>query len=825
MKSPIPLIIALLLISTSIFGVSYVAEELSSTSFDSNIFYVGGDGPGNYSRIQDAINDASDGDTVFVYNGIYVENLIVYKSINLIGENRNTTIIDGNKNDSVVQIDSDWVYIKGFSIQNSGSNLSNAGINICSNYNTVKYNNILNNRKGIQIQNSSNNITSNNISNNDYGIWPLTGSNSNIVINNTIRLNRWWGIYLEESEYNFFSDNDISNNGNGINLEESDSNYFSYNVISDNWYGMELYSSSNTTILGNIFLNDDLYVYDSYQNTVFNNTVDGKPLIYLEDESDIIIDDLTGQIILINCVNISIQNQEFSNMIHSIELWGSNYCLIFGNTIVNNHFGIVLIYSSYNTIVGNNISNNSYGIVLQSSGDNNTIFKNTIRNNGYGIALWEISNTTFISWNKFSKNGHGVQVYKSNNTFIENNTFSNDFFGVYLLFKSYNNIIFSNDFLNCGQGIWFHLVSDNKFFENTIIASDFYNIGIWLLNSNYNTISNNTITDCLLGIELLTSYRNTILDNIFFKGGISVYDSFDNTISSNLVNDKPLVYLEDKSDINVEDAGQVILVNCTNIHVQNQDLSNTFFGVELWESSYCYISNNTMSNNYHSFYITYSHNNSITGNNILNYYFLGVDCFSSNDNTFSDNVIRKDNEILERLIFSRKISIVFNNTFYKNNFQKIQLYNNPISNIVFDDLNLITINSNVFQEINEWNTSNGISFVSCCNNIISGNIIQKNHEGIIFQESNDNIIRNNTIKNNDRGIFFDKSFQNTILKNNFIKNKRHAFFIECKNSWRQNYWNRLRFFPKPIFGKINIWFMSVPWINIDWRPAKEPYDI
>ena len=49
-----------------------------------NILYVGGSGPGNYSKIQDAIDDASDGDTVFVFNGIYYENVwIDEKSINL----------------------------------------------------------------------------------------------------------------------------------------------------------------------------------------------------------------------------------------------------------------------------------------------------------------------------------------------------------------------------------------------------------------------------------------------------------------------------------------------------------------------------------------------------------------------------------------------------------------------------------------------------------------------------------------------------------------------------------------------------------------------
>jgi len=62
-----------------------------------NWLYVGGSGPGNYTTIQSAINAASPGDTVFVYDDSspYLETLVIPTSLSLIGENKQTTIIDG----------------------------------------------------------------------------------------------------------------------------------------------------------------------------------------------------------------------------------------------------------------------------------------------------------------------------------------------------------------------------------------------------------------------------------------------------------------------------------------------------------------------------------------------------------------------------------------------------------------------------------------------------------------------------------------------------------------------------------------------------------
>ena len=134
---------------------SFESEVVSAS-----VLYVGGGGGSNFTTIQSAITAAVDGDTIFVYNGTYLENVLVNKCLTLIGEDKNTTIIDGMGGGYVVYIDTDWVNITGFTVTNSGNNPDNAGIKLENADNCkVLNNNALSNNLGISISSSDlNNI-------------------------------------------------------------------------------------------------------------------------------------------------------------------------------------------------------------------------------------------------------------------------------------------------------------------------------------------------------------------------------------------------------------------------------------------------------------------------------------------------------------------------------------------------------------------------------------------------------------------------------------------------------------------------------------------
>ena len=98
--------------------------------------YVDDDGGKDYTSIQNAINGANEGDTIYVYNGTYDENIVVNKTINLIGASNEKTIINYDKNRygqvNIILITANNCTIKGFKLINTISSSVIMGINVKS---------------------------------------------------------------------------------------------------------------------------------------------------------------------------------------------------------------------------------------------------------------------------------------------------------------------------------------------------------------------------------------------------------------------------------------------------------------------------------------------------------------------------------------------------------------------------------------------------------------------------------------------------------------------------------------------------------------------
>jgi len=260
-KKLIGIFVCMLMISTVLPVSGNLMVENTSMSLSSgNILFVGGSGPGNYTKIQDAIDNASDGDTVFVYNGTYNEyNVTIDRSISLMGENRNTTVIDGTYNGHVIIIDNTtYVNISGFTIRNAKySKYYGSGIEIVKSSNIIISDNIIkDNNIGISLAYSDKNIIEDNtFYNNKESTIEGYFNNDNVITGNTIDhpIGSYpiHGINLGGSTGNNISDNTIKNCDSGVRFHRSDNNIVLNNVISSGYRGIDILDGSNNKVIGN----------------------------------------------------------------------------------------------------------------------------------------------------------------------------------------------------------------------------------------------------------------------------------------------------------------------------------------------------------------------------------------------------------------------------------------------------------------------------------------------------------------------------------------------------------------------------------------------
>lgn len=276
--------------------------NISNYTNNGNIIYVGGNGPGNYSTIQEGISASNDGDTVFVFNDSspYNENLIIEKSINLIGEDKNTTIIDACAKNHGIIVKSPNVYISNLTIQNS-SDYKYSGIKIVEKYFIGIYCKFKDHIRGIIINSQEATIIENNFVNCGIELWSKTKSGCKHTIeNNTVNdkpLKYYYRksgfiveieagqILLVDCHNVFIKDNIIANTSIGIQILFSSNIIVTNNSIVDiNNDGMILYQSNHIIISRNSFKNckwGAIWIYRSHnnlisQNNFINNTRDVK---------------------------------------------------------------------------------------------------------------------------------------------------------------------------------------------------------------------------------------------------------------------------------------------------------------------------------------------------------------------------------------------------------------------------------------------------------------------------------------------------------------------------------------------------------------------
>jgi nitrous oxidase accessory protein len=240
-----------ILVSNGFLHVYNMLNGITAWTDDGYPVYV------RYPSIQEAINNANEGHTVFVSSGLYDEHLAVNKSLTLIGENEYSTIVDGTDNGIVFHVAASNVSISDFTIQYSGCSCQGyCGIDVEGNQENI-------------------NITNNNLASNGYGI-KLDQTQKILISNNTITgPNRDWSILVSNSSTVLILRNNVTGNLNGIEIENCSETTVEYNTVLNSFTGILVSNSDNDTFLGNILSSNKNYgicVEHSSNDAIFHNS-------------------------------------------------------------------------------------------------------------------------------------------------------------------------------------------------------------------------------------------------------------------------------------------------------------------------------------------------------------------------------------------------------------------------------------------------------------------------------------------------------------------------------------------------------------------------
>ena len=790
--------------------------------------------PDHYSTIQMAIDNSEESYRIFVRAGIYKENIVIdTDGIIIHGENKETTVIDGNKNNNVVEIVSNYCNISAFSIKNSGNDYS--GIKIFSSSgNLIQDNILLDNSIGVSIISSShaNNITANIITENiKHGIVLSKFSSGNTIYNNVISENIEHGITIDNvSRGNTINWNIISYNKVGINVSGiSDGNLFHHNNLVNN--DLNAYDSSDNGwdngIEGNYW--SDYIGEDDDGNEVGDvpylvpggGNRDGYPLMNpftfhelllvkytenrLKNESEIkpntIITEgsFSGNTIVVPddypTIQEAVNNAYDGDRIEVRPgIYYENIVVDKSIQIIGDGVDVTFVNGSYGNTHVFNIKGNSVEI----SG-----FTITNTSNGFsGIRLYGASCN--IHDNVLVSCGGGVELWNSKDNIVHNNTMTGNLWGIYA-WKSQDCQINNNLMIHNGYGI------EQGFSSFEIIGNTIENNslkGILQIQCNQTFIQENSISfNDDIGLQMFSSHSNEIMENTITnnnKTGISIYKSTNNNVNNNIIqNHTTFIHLQDVFGIQF-----VYLSNHNNIY-DNELISNDV-GVGIYSSENNKISNNNFScpmllGTATAIKIYFSNINKIKGNNIIDYW-QGIKIWDGYLNTvYGNNITGPGMRVYGTFIFGLFLpSFIF------------------LEPALFGIMNV------------GWE------------NLFFYNNISEQLEGIwTYGGSSINKIKGNNIYSNFIGIEVEAPWPNFELSpfeisyNNFIGNKIHARFmgfglgyllsdlwwIEGKLKYfpifDENYWNRARLHPKTIHGRLG----SIPWIMFDKHPSKKSYDI
>ena len=217
---------------------------------------VDDDGGADYTKIQDAIDNATDGDTIEVWEGTYDESVNIDKQLRVSGAGVDETQLVGHNTKDLMVITANRTAVENITFK---AGLFHVGIKLEANRTTLTNNRFINNSQGIFTtkvcmnnsiignsfegnlegiflpQSTGNVIASNHFTGNDRGLMIDSHGDANTVIGNWFNDTLGIGIFISDSDECLIIDNTITNGGVGVNIHSSDGILLRNNTSTDHY--------------------------------------------------------------------------------------------------------------------------------------------------------------------------------------------------------------------------------------------------------------------------------------------------------------------------------------------------------------------------------------------------------------------------------------------------------------------------------------------------------------------------------------------------------------------------------------------------------------
>ncbi len=394
-----------------------------------------------------------------------------------------------------------------------------------------------NNFRGIYINGSLSSMVVNNTVRNseDIGISLKTSGQSTVLNNNCY--DNSYGIRLTDSAQSIVKNNYCEKNRFSISIENSISTILTKNTVRNSGSeGISVRNSSSSILANNTCFRDGFHIsedtLENYLTFKFeNNSVNEKPFGYLTNEYDITIRSQYGQLMLINCTNVVVTDQNCSYTSTGISLLWCFSCKVFKNTCNKNLHAGISLGNCNSMLITNNLCNENTRAGISGGSDlwtflsfNNTYSHNICQKNGeYGIDVIFPASAS-IDGNICNQNGYrgfkeghaGIRVLASFNSSITNNLcHQNGYYGIYF-YNAFNTTGANN---SCNQnvkcGVMLFAVHHTNLTINTCKDNDEEGIGID--KSDNSTITQNICQNNTYGIWVDDSAECVIQSNIIIE--------------------------------------------------------------------------------------------------------------------------------------------------------------------------------------------------------------------------------------------------------------------------------------------------------------------